>query len=188
MTLFEYLSVALSIVVSLGAAQPLGGLRGALRPEGRYWVHVAWIGALLFGHLLIWWEFWGYRHVEDWTLGGFILMLVNPGLYYVAASALIEVNEDEGRGREARFHELKGSFCLPFGLVIPISMLRDWLILGIPMTFPKSLPEMLVAVVALVAWSTSNRRVHAGLAALISFVLLGGVALVWLRPGGASAG
>jgi hypothetical protein len=41
MTLFEYMSVAMSLIVALTFAEGLRGLRSALDPERRYWVHAA---------------------------------------------------------------------------------------------------------------------------------------------------
>jgi hypothetical protein len=71
-TLFEYLSVATSIVLSISAAQLITILRAVLRPGRRYWVHTLWTVLALFGHLVIWWEFWGYRDVASWNLPQFV--------------------------------------------------------------------------------------------------------------------
>ena len=61
MTLFEYITVVVSIVLSFGMIRLLGGLRPALSREGRYWVHVAWVGIKLLNLLLFWWGFWNLR-------------------------------------------------------------------------------------------------------------------------------
>jgi hypothetical protein len=55
MTLFEYVTVAVSIVLSFGVVRLLDGLRAAALPECRYWVHLAWIPTKLLNHALYWW-------------------------------------------------------------------------------------------------------------------------------------
>lgn len=186
MSLFEYLSVAFSIVVSLSAAQLLGGLRAALRPEGRYWVHLSWMGVTLFAQTLLWWEFWAYRSVASWSLGSFLLVLVNPGLYFLASSALVDAEDPRTVSWEDHYFKSRGYFFAPFFLVLPVSFLRDWLLLDIPISFPTNLPEMFLGAICLGCWYSSDRRVHAVLTVAMFVMTIGAALSVWLQPGGSS--
>jgi hypothetical protein len=59
MTLFEYMSVAMSLIVALTFAEGLRGLRSALDPERRYWVHAVWLLLKLYNPVMFWWYTWG---------------------------------------------------------------------------------------------------------------------------------
>jgi len=110
MTLFEYLSVAVSIVLSLSAAQLLSSIRAVLKSERRYWVHTIWIAIALCIHVVLWWEFWEYRDVGDWTLAKFVLVLVNPGLLFVASNALATPDSGTSPTWEVHSFSVRWSF------------------------------------------------------------------------------
>jgi hypothetical protein len=50
MTLFEYLSVAVSLVLALGLTHLLANLRAVVEPTRRYSVHALWVVYLLGHH------------------------------------------------------------------------------------------------------------------------------------------
>ena len=89
MSLFEYLSVAISVMLSLSAAQLFTNLRSVFDPPRRYWVHAVYVAQMLFLHLMNWWGFWGYREIETWNLGSFSFVLLGPALIFVCSSALV---------------------------------------------------------------------------------------------------
>ena len=88
-TIFEYISVAFSIVLALGAASLLRALPSVFSPGRRYWIHATWVVSLLFLHALAWWSLWSYSGVESWTLLTFLLVLLQPGLLYLDTSLLV---------------------------------------------------------------------------------------------------
>ena len=59
MDIFEYLSVAISIVLAMGLATLLRALRDVLAPARRYWVHALWVLQVAFLHVQLWWAYWG---------------------------------------------------------------------------------------------------------------------------------
>ena len=88
MTLFEYLSVALSIVLAFGATHILGNLRYVLDKDRRYWVHAIWVHLILIGVTAAFWVFWSYRDLE-WTYPRFLIALASPAIGYYNACTLI---------------------------------------------------------------------------------------------------
>jgi hypothetical protein len=87
MTLFEYLAIAYSLVVSFTVLRALSGLPHATSAERIYWVHLAWVCVILGGAFQYFWGFWAYRDIE-WTQPVFLLSLANPALLYVMACIL----------------------------------------------------------------------------------------------------
>ena len=88
MTLFEYLSVAVSIVLSLALIRLIGGLRAVIESERGHWISTAWISLLIGFCLLHWWSSWSFRGA-DWTFLKFCLMLATPAVLYALATILV---------------------------------------------------------------------------------------------------
>ena len=164
MTLFEYLSVATSIVLALSAAQLLTNLRSVMHRARRYWVHVLWIFLLLLGHLLVWWEFWGYRDVTSWNFAKFTLMLLNPGILFVCSNTLVHSESKVDKPWDEHFYQVRRSFFAVFGMLPLVSVLRRWSLADIPILSPNNFPELLVFLPFCVAgFAFKSRRIHASL-------------------------
>ncbi len=84
MTLFEYMSVAFSLVLALTFAEGLRGLHSAFMPDRRYEVHVAWLLIKLFNPITFWWGMWGLRDVtEYWNFGTYFGAMLVPAVRLV---------------------------------------------------------------------------------------------------------
>ena len=77
MTLFEYLAIAYSLVISFAVVRAASVLPHVLSRERIYWIHTFWVLANLVTCLVIFWNFWSFREVA-WTLGRFSLVLALP--------------------------------------------------------------------------------------------------------------
>ncbi len=80
--------MANALLNALIVGRLLSGLSPALDHRRRYWVHAAWIFALLLIAALQWWGFWGARNVA-WTPIRFLWALSLPGLTFVNATVLV---------------------------------------------------------------------------------------------------
>ena len=89
MTLFEYLSVALSIVLAFGATHILGNLRYVLDKDRRYRVHAFIVIVVLLLYPQNWWAFWDLSRSDNWNSYTFLLSLLGPGLLYTMVVTLI---------------------------------------------------------------------------------------------------
>ena len=183
MTLFEYLSVATSIVLSLSAAQLLTQLRSVLNPTKRYWVHTLWVFLALFGHLIIWWEFWGYRGDISWNFANFALLLLNPGILFVASNTLIHSETRGAKSWGEHFFEIRRPFFATFGMLPLVSVLRRWALTDVPLLSSNNLPEVGFALLLLIGFISGSRKVHAGLIITYWFALVITTANIWFLPG-----
>jgi len=132
-TLFEYISVAFSIVLSLGAASLLRNLRSVFAPDRRYWVHATWVVAVLFLHAVAWWALWSFSTVESWTFLTFLLVLLQPGLLYLLASLLVG---DAQESWHDHFFSVRRLFFSVRAVYIAVIMLGSWQVLEIPLWHP----------------------------------------------------
>ena len=140
MTFFEYLSVAVSIVLSISAAQILLNLRSVFDSASRYWVHAAWVVIVLLTHLLAWWGIWAYRVVESWTLATFALLLINPGVLLVVSSTLVDKSASESW--KTHYFSIRIPFFAAFLIIGMSTILRDWILLDLTPFDYNRLPEL----------------------------------------------
>ena len=183
MTLFEFLSVAISIVLALSAAQLLGSLREVFDPPRRYWVHALWVVHLLLVHVIAWWGLWAYRDLESWNLGLFALFLVIPGLIFVCSNTLVAPRHGNATSWEQHFFSVRKWFFVARGLIGVVSALRSWLLLGIPMLDLWRLPSLLMLILCVVGFTSTSRRVHGVIVVIGMIRLILGTGYLWFQPG-----
>ena len=183
MTLFEFLSVAISIVLALSAAQLLGNLREVFAAPRRYWVHALWVVHLLLVHVIAWWGLWAYRDLESWNLGLFALFLLIPGLIFVCSNALVLPRQGDVTSWEQHFFSVRKWFFAARGLIGVVSGLRSWFLLGIPLLDPWRLPSLLMLMLCVVGFLSTSRRVHGVLVVIGVIRLIFGTGYLWFQPG-----
>ena len=93
MTHFEYISVAVALILSLVVSRLLVGVSAATQPDRAYWVHLCWIGQSLLNAVVFWWAFWNTQFGE-WTAVRFAWALLIPSLMYVKAQTLVGPTPD----------------------------------------------------------------------------------------------
>ena len=130
MTLFEYVSVAVSIVLSLSAAQLLRSVRHILAPDRRFWILAAWVAFLLYLHLMAWWVLWSLRDFESWNLAGFATVLVSPAFLYLCSTTLVSDAPASVGCWEEHFDRVRPWFFGFYMLLYPATALREWVFLG----------------------------------------------------------
>ena len=112
MTLFEYLAIAFSLILSSAALRLIRGLSWSLQRDRRYWVHTCLVLNQLGVTLTIFWIYWSYRHVE-WTFPFFLAALAGPCLVYAAACALVPEDPAAVADWRAYYYASRKRFCWP---------------------------------------------------------------------------
>jgi hypothetical protein len=182
-TLFEFLTVAISIVMALSAGQLLSNIREVFDPTRRYWVHGVWVVHLLFQHVLVWWSFWAYREVESWNLATFGVALLAPGVLFVCTSTLVPSYASTVTSWEAHFFEVRRWFFAARSFFMLSAGFRVWLLLDKPVLespTPISLPILFLCIAGFVF---PNRRFQGVLSVVLLALLLGGVGYFRLFAG-----
>ena len=119
MSLFESLTVAVSIVLALGLVRLVDGLRSASKGTTRYWVHLGYIIDLVVMHLFLWWTLWFYQEGVIWNFALFAYVFVGPLILYFLASTLIPDNPSSVTSWRDHFY--RGSrvfFLVLLGLIV----------------------------------------------------------------------
>jgi hypothetical protein len=96
---FSYLSVLISIVLGLGAANLLTGLARIVQMRSRvrvYWPTIVWALTLLVIHIQTWWTMFGLRFVQTWDFVSFSVTLMQPILlFFLSALIMPDFDRDE---------------------------------------------------------------------------------------------
>ena len=183
MNAYEHVAVAFSMVLSLGVVRLLDGLRPALEPGRRYWVHALWVFQKVLNQAFNWWIFWSLREGVDWNVASFLWILVVPSLLFLQATALVTANPGAvDSWREHFFAVRRWFFCVDVALILH-AVITSSLLRGIPLLHPYRALQAVGLTISILGASFANPRLHAALApvALAGQVL--GLGWLFFRPG-----
>lgn len=91
MSSFEYITVLISIVLSLGIAQILTGIADLIKKSHKvavYWPHILWILFVLLLHIQEWWVTYELKNYHSWQLPSFLFIMLYPINLFVLARLL----------------------------------------------------------------------------------------------------
>ena len=182
MTLFEYLAAATTLIYSFAVARLTAGLPYSIVKGRRYWVHLVMIGGLLFSIAIIFWNFWS-THDRDWTFPRFLLSLAPAIITQFLAATIIPSSSDDVESWEEFYYSIRKRYFsawIGLGLVLAFNAT---VLLDIPLIHPTWGPPLLLIAWGAVGLSSSNPRVHAGLAVFVVAALLLFGFLVFAAPG-----
>ncbi len=183
MTLFEYVTVAVSIVLSLGVVRLLDGVRFAASPERGYWVHVLWIATKLFNHALYWWGLWAAREGVSWNFASFMWVLAFPGILYLQSTALVTTAPGEILSWREHYYKIRRWF-LAINIVLNLHVLVSSLVLlGVPLVDGSRIPLLLVFVLNVAGIVSPNPRLHGLIAIVVLVAQVLGFGRIWFEPG-----
>ena len=182
MTLFEYISVAFSIVLSLGAATLLGALRRVFAPNRRYWVHAGWVCITLFMHAVAWWSLWSFSAVKSWTFLTFLLVLLQPGVLFLVASLLVGDEPATTESWHGHYFRVRKWFFSARAVYMIVFIAASWQVLGIELTHPSRLFGAAHIALSVLGFSTASERAHGLLVVLSALLLLAGAGVIFLVP------
>ena len=167
MTHFEFISVAVSIVLALSAARLLAALPHVLAPGRRYWIHALWSLALLFAHMDFWWTIWSYREIDPWTFSGFAVVMLTPALLFLTVNSLVSDSPTTITSWRTHFYAGHRVFFSLYWATVCSIPLRQLALLGDASAYVEGLPSLTVAVmlvgpaIPLLGIFTRNERAHA---------------------------
>ena len=114
MTLFEFVSVACSLVLALALSRALNGIRSAFISDRRYWPHAILLVTKLLNTVTYWWWLWAYHEAQGiWNIATFLIYLSIPAGIYLQVDSLVGHRPGEVKDwRERYYAEHKWYFSL----------------------------------------------------------------------------
>ncbi len=176
MTHFEYIAVAISIVLSFAVLRLLDALPHVAAREKRYSIQALWVAMLLFWCAMFWWLSWASSAREgEFSFPFFLLMVTPPGLFYLSATALVSHAPAAVQSWREHFWNVRRRFFgCALALVISLIFLTTAMG-GVPLSHPIRLGQAGLFCVFLTGLVSENERTHrtiAGLAAALFAALL----------------
>jgi hypothetical protein len=165
MTLFEYLAIAFSLVLSSAAMRLVAGLPHAFDRNRQYWVHSCFLILGLFTVALAFWAYWSYRGAT-WDLLRFLVALTHLGTVYFLATTIVPENPGGVVAWREYYYSVRIRY---FSAVIFLGLttsINPTLLLAMPLSHPARLAHLFVLVSGIVGASTANSRIHGALAVL----------------------
>ena len=172
MTLFEYLAIAYSLVLSFAAMRLLEGLSHAALPGRRYWPHLVFAVCTLLSCVTTFWVFWSFRGVS-WTYLGFWLALANPGVHYFIACTLVPRNADSIEAWHEYFSSVRRRYFVALATWVLVIAAMTSVLLEMPLWNPARVGQLTIFGIATVGAFTSNERVVSGIAPLLLLLSVG---------------
>ena len=175
MTLFEYVSVAVSILLSLGMVHILSRIKDVVDRGRIYWVHTAHVGIILVLHPFYWWIFWGFRDVS-WNFPLFLLALVAPSLVCVMATSIVPRETSAVSSWRIHYFEIHRSLLPLYAVLVLVMATQGWLNRGVSFLDPSRIMLGLIVIGAIVGTFSEREPVHVA-------VVIGMIAILVVAAG-----
>ncbi len=182
MTLFEYLAVFVSIVLSFGVIRLLDGLPPAVTRGHRYWLHTTWLVTVLWLHVQYWWVLWSYNAGVAWNYPRFVLVLASPLLLYSLAITLVPRDPGAVGSWRDHFYRVRARFFSLYACWMLAAGLANWWVLGQPFLNRLRLGQGTFVVLFLIGATTRKPWYHGLLAVLIVLMAVVFITSLFLQP------
>jgi hypothetical protein len=181
MTLFEYLAIAFSLVLSFSAMRLISGLPFVSQKHNRYWVHYTFVCFQLFATVAVFWNFWALRGVE-WTFVTFVMALASPAVIYYNASVLVPENPSEVQSWRDYYFSIRRRYFIGLTFWMGIVAMLSVAVLSVPIFHPLRGFNVLILVASVSGLLSENPRVHGTLAVSFLAILAFLMTVFALRP------
>ncbi|NND66234.1 MAG: hypothetical protein HKN19_01490 [Halioglobus sp.] len=160
MTLFEYITVVVSMVLALTVVRGLDAIGRVYTAKYRYNIHVAWFSLKLFQPLLMWWSMWGLKGVTGWNFLAFVIVVAGPTLLYLQMATLVPRDLTMDSDWRGHFYTVRRRFFLTnigLALTAPLQILATG---ALASGWPLFLAAGGEIVLSLIAMRSNNHRVQ----------------------------
>jgi hypothetical protein len=165
MSLFEYVAIAFSLIFSFAVLRLVGGISHVLDPGRRYWVHAAHVCFQLLATAVSFWIMFSYRDVE-WTLPGFLLVLVIPALFYFNANVLIPEAPASIESWRVHYFAIRKRYWIAVCLWTVVTSITSTTLLEVPIVHHSRAVQLLIFAFGVGGIVSASPRVHETLAIL----------------------
>jgi hypothetical protein len=181
MSLFEYLTISFSLVLSFAVIRIIAALPAILDKSKRDSVHLAWTAFSLIATSWMWWIMWAY-HTVSWNYFSFLSILTGPALFLVQVTALVPTNVAAVSSWRAHFDTQARLFFGAGAAWWLLALGNSWLLLGVSLTSPTRIIYFSVLGGFLYAALRPSRRLHAALAIILCVCVFPIMATFFLSP------
>lgn len=180
---FEYVTVLISIVLSLGITQILTGVASLIKKYNKvivYWPHLIWILFVLLLHIQEWWVTYELKPYSPWRLPVFLFIMMYPINLFVLARLLLP---DKLKGKvidlKVFYYKNYRKIFLLLILSAVLSVIYNLFILNLAFS-EQILQILLILVISLVAVKNyKSEWIHKALSIVILVTLVISIVIEW---------
>ncbi len=177
MTPFEFLALAISVIMGLAITRLVSGIGISIRQirsKKHYWIHSLWIFNILIYLTGLWWGLFKWSRKEDWEFFDFIFLIFYATIIYLLTDFLVPLKSNSKFDPKKHFLENRKLF---FGILI-LSIISDIVetylleiegLRPVPALFPFVFGSLLV--LAFAGLLTKNNRINLIVAILWAFLV-----------------
>jgi hypothetical protein len=159
-TVFEFLSVSVSIVLALTLGKLIASTPHVFASSARDSIHAGFFLVTTFVVLAIWWFVWTLNDKETWNFLEFLLMMGSPIGLYLAAHVLVSDTPAEVSSWRDHFQRIRRWYFAAILATIVFAALRTTWVFGADFTFAVGLSVLGIAF--LIGIISDHRAIHAG--------------------------
>jgi hypothetical protein len=180
MTHFEYIFVAVSMILSFTLLRLLDAVPSAFGRERGDWVHAVWVAFLLYFCAMFWWLNWANRNLDALSFRYFLFLLAAPSILYLSATSLVTAAPAAVPAWSDHFVRVRRRFFVGIFVYIAMLTINSFVTLGVPLTHPIRVGQAaMLGIFAAGALAPSRRgqEIVAGLAAAWLLLAIAGPVL-----------
>lgn len=181
MNLFEYLTVAISIVLSMSIVRSLENFGDVNDPARRDRLHFTWFAVKASQPALLWWTIWGLHDLENWNYAAFLACLAAPVFLFFQITTLTTREPDEVQDWGAHFMACRTRFfagAMAQALAGPILLVALGLFEQLPVILGGVAVDLVISIIGI---RSESRRVHGALVTCVVFEFIVWTVLLY-RP------
>lgn len=183
MTHFEYIFVAVAIILSFTILRLLDAIPSALSRERGDWVHAVWVAHLLWFCASFWWINWINRDLDAITLRYFLFLLLAPSILYLTATALVSASPAAVPAWRDHFESNRRPFFVGALVYLALHTINSTVTFGVPLRHPLRGAQATLLGLFAAGALVRSRRGQAVIAGLAAAYLLAMITSVILFPG-----
>ena len=149
MSVFEYISVAASIVLALGVGKLLSASGDIFDKDRRDALHIAWCVYALLAVLVQWRSIWDLSGNENWNLAQFFAVMASPMTFYVLAHLLVSNSPEKVEDWRVHLSRVRPALCATLAIAMLVFWLRHYLVLDAVLILPFSATLLTVSIVGI---------------------------------------
>ena len=176
MTIFEFATVAVSLILGLAVSYLLESLVGVFRMRRRCrmdWIPFVWAGCVFVHQFHFWWALYEVHSMPLLSVGMFTLLLLLAGLLFLAGALVLPSGESEYPDDLGVYFNTDGSWAVAaLALFNMMAVAINILLFDSPITETANLLNLVLVVIAVFVAITRTRMWQTGLTGAYVIVLV----------------
>jgi hypothetical protein len=181
-SLFEYLAIAFSLVISTSVMRIADGLSDSARGTERCWVYRGQLGVALAANVAAFWNFWSF-HEADWTFPRFVLAVSGPVALYFGTATLVPSDRDDVSSWKEHSRAVRGRFYRSLCAYAVLIAATTTVLVDMPLDHPARGSELITFLLGLVGATSKNERTHQALVVIALLFAIVALSTLAARPG-----